>query len=45
VLDTAIRLGALKTLSKPFEQDELLALVNAVLTLPPTSGSQAEPAS
>ena len=45
VLDTAIRLGAVKTLSKPFQQDELLALVKAVLPPPPASGSQVEPAS
>jgi len=30
-LDTAIRLGAVRTLSKPFQTDELLAIVKAVL--------------
>jgi DNA-binding response OmpR family regulator len=31
VLDTAIRLGAVKTLAKPFGGEELLALVSSVL--------------
>ena len=42
-LDTAIRLGAVKTLAKPFQLDELLALVKAVLPVPPAAsvGGQA----
>ena len=34
VLDTALRLGAVKTLAKPFERAELLALVSSVLDQP-----------
>jgi len=34
VLDTAIRLGAVKTLAKPFEAGELLELVGSVLRQP-----------
>ena len=34
VLDTAIRLGAVKTLAKPFLAEELLTLVDSVLVQP-----------
>src|SRR6185436_778074 len=34
-LDTAIRLGAVKSLSKPFQPDELMAMVKAVLRVSP----------
>jgi DNA-binding response OmpR family regulator len=35
ILDKAIRLGAVKTLQKPFQADELLALVRSLLPTAP----------
>ena len=37
VLDAAHHLGAVRTLAKPFQRDELLALVRAVLPQPPAA--------
>ena len=37
ILDTAIRLGAVKTLQKPFQAEELLTLVKALLPAPPAA--------
>ena len=43
VLDTAIRLGAVKTLAKPFLIPELLALVEAVLPASPAAPPEGKP--
>ncbi len=37
VLEAAHHLGAVRTLAKPFQRDELLALVRAVLPQPPAA--------
>jgi DNA-binding response OmpR family regulator len=39
VLDTAVRLGAVRTLAKPFLPQELLEVVKAVLTAPAATGA------
>jgi DNA-binding response OmpR family regulator len=40
LLEMAVRLGALRTLAKPFLPQELLEIVKAVLTASPRSASQ-----